>query len=1153
MLKIWTLGQIEIWQDQKSLRLPPTRKSCSLLAYLITHRNQAWSRDHLANLYWGDRPEQKARRSLTTALWHIRRELLDEDAIQSNSATVQFNPQTDCWLDAEEFERRAKGGEMADLEAATQFYRGDFLDGLFDDWIINERYRLEEIFLDVLSRLISAYEQAGMAQAALQAAKWMIQCNPLREDAHQVAMRAYFQLGQRNQAVAQYQRCQEVMMSELAIEPAAETEELYQSIIKEHQAPDRVAETGTVSIGPPTVPYRNPLNNLMTGRFIGRNEELGILLSHWQETITGQGKLLLIAGEAGLGKTKLVEEFASRLKWQGNLVLSGRCFEYEKILPYQPIAEALQSFVSTLSQAELDPLPPWVNGEVARLVPSLSAKRPVARIAPEIDSEQERNRLYDAINRFLAHFAAQESLLLILEDLHWAGESTLALLQQLKKKLAALPVLLVATYRPEAIEKNKAFQELIATQEADDSVSTLRLRNMSESEVESMLLDLLGVKEIPKELKTRLYLATEGNPFLIQETVKSLFESGIVQLVNGDWSIQLAKWMMETLPVPNKLSETIRSRVARLGKDAGEVIRLATIIGQHFDFEVLRQVFGRGEETTLKALDDLLRRGLIEEVGSLTSRDYAFSHQLWREVIYSEMPGQFRQQGHRRTGSVIEQIYGQEAGELAGELATHFHKGGLPEKALTWSLRAAEQAVNQYAVEDAVSYYSQALSLARESHSGGSKKSEILQGRAHAWLIGGNFKSAMGDLDQALVLARYGAESKQYTQILLNSAECYLRLNDYKMAVAKAREARQRALKRGDKRSAGIALRFEGEGLRWQGDNKKALERHQQACISLADAGDVESLGWAHLSLACLHICGLGQTTAAAPHLSEAARLFSETGCLHGQIQTEHHIGNSHFIVGKLQSSLDAYERALQLVRRTGFAAHEVILIGELIKSCATIGDLTTAEKYANKCLRIGRQRGEIMWQAHASFWLGYIAYERGEFDIAQELVAGTIGQAESLNYLSGLAVGKTQLSLIYRELGGMKNCQSARRLAAEAYEAAKQVNNAPQQMRALSQWGQACLACGDLLEAKARSKDAIDFAFGRAVKLFLPETLYNHSLMLKACKEYTEAQRFLLMAHEVVMRTAEDIRDPVLKASYIANVRVNSRIRQDFQAFKAR
>ena len=218
------------------LPLPATLKAQSLLAYLVAHRDRPQGRDHLAEIFWGDRPEHNARRSLATALWQIRRCLPADDFILADAANVQLNPHRAFWLDVAEFEKLARTrtapAHVSALQQAVELYRGEFLDGFYDDWVLSERYRLESLYCDALAGLMAAREVLGEHEAVLAVALRLLEQDSLREDAHRAAMRAYCRLGQRQAALAQYGRCQQMLQAELGIEPMAETLALRQAIVE---------------------------------------------------------------------------------------------------------------------------------------------------------------------------------------------------------------------------------------------------------------------------------------------------------------------------------------------------------------------------------------------------------------------------------------------------------------------------------------------------------------------------------------------------------------------------------------------------------------------------------------------------------------------------------------------------------------------------------------------------------------------------------------------------------------------------------------------------------------------------------------------------------------------------------------------------------
>jgi DNA-binding SARP family transcriptional activator len=683
-LQLRFLGTLDLRHGDQGLPKPPTQKSQALLAYLVLHRHQPQLRDRLVGLFWGERPERRARRCLSTALWRIRRCLPDDGLILSDPHTVQFDPQCDLWLDAATFETQACHDDIASLRSAVSLYRGDFLDGFYDDWIINERYRLETLYHEALARLMLCHERGGDHNGALATALRLLNHDPLREDAHRLSMRAYCRLGQRNTALEQYGRCHEIILEELSAEPMAETTELYQAIL------DGRFEVGPAPgdpplqipvIEPPVSPGRSPLDVIAPAKLVGREGELVFLHQCWQGAMSragrgiqsGSGGLTLIRGEAGVGKTRLVEAFADRLRWEGVRVLWGRCYQFERVLPYQPFAEALRS----LSPAELEDIPTGTRTEVARLAPELLAGRSGLEEPATLDPEQEQARLFDGLADLLAGLAGRDRLLVVLEDLHWATESTLGLLHYLTRHLLGCPALLVGTFRTEAVRPGHPLLDLQRRLTREELAQPLSLARLTPGAMAELVEEMSGSAEAVAALAERLYRETEGNPFFLMEIVKTLFGMGAIYLDPevGAWKADYAQISGGELPTPPSVSEAIQARAQKLAEDTQEALELAAVLGREFDFEPLDAVWDRGQEATLEALDDLLRHRLIDEGTGVTGRDYAFTHHKIQEVVYAGLPDRRRQHLHARVGRALERVYGSEAGALAGELAFHFQQG----------------------------------------------------------------------------------------------------------------------------------------------------------------------------------------------------------------------------------------------------------------------------------------------------------------------------------------------------------------------------------------------------------------------------------------------------------------------------------------------
>ncbi len=256
----------------------------------------------------------------------------------------------------------------------------------------------------------------------------------------------------------------------------------------------------------------------------------------WQEAKAGRGLPIFIRGEAGLGKTRLVKEFARQARGQGTRVLWGGCYEFERIIPYQPVAEALRSVLPSLSAGELATFPVWVLAEVGRLVPEISDLRPET-LAP---SGLNHEHLFDGVARFLSVLASHSPILIVLEDLHWATEATLELAHYLVHQMPGRPVLLLLTYRPDGLAPDHLLSTMVRRLSREGFADIQSLVPLSLADVEQFVIDMSGRGEEVRPLAQRLYRETEGNPFFLIELVKALFESGVIWMTGSVWQGDLA-------------------------------------------------------------------------------------------------------------------------------------------------------------------------------------------------------------------------------------------------------------------------------------------------------------------------------------------------------------------------------------------------------------------------------------------------------------------------------------------------------------------------------------------------------------------------------------------------------------------------------------
>lgn len=438
----------------------------------------------------------------------------------------------------------------------------------------------------------------------------------------------------------------------------------------------------------------------------GRAAELAVLVDAWKESAEGHGRVVLLSGEPGIGKTRLATETALLARRNGALVLAGRCDE-EMGLPYQPFVEALR-FQTTLG----DDVPAeWFGafpGELVRLVPELADH--VGRIEPALraDPESERLRLFEAVTSWLRTTAASVPVLLVLDDIHWADRPTLLLLRHLVQETARDQLLIVGTYRSTDLDRSHPLSGMLADFRRDDRVDRLAVDGLTADGVAELLERASGheLDEPGTQLANAVFGETAGNPFFVGEIIRHLVESGALVRRDGRWT---SDFTLADVGLPEGVREVVGRRVNRLPEHAQSLLSVAAVIGQEFGVPLLAVVGGTDEDSALDLLDAARAAGLVNEVGL---DRYRFGHALVRATLLEELTTSRRVRTHRKIGEALEAQHAGDFDAVMTDLAYHFGEAAAadPAKAAAYASRAGDLAFAASAPDDAVRWFA----LARE-------------------------------------------------------------------------------------------------------------------------------------------------------------------------------------------------------------------------------------------------------------------------------------------------------------------------------------------------------------------------------------------------------------------------------------------------------
>jgi AAA ATPase domain/Cyclic nucleotide-binding domain len=470
--------------------------------------------------------------------------------------------------------------------------------------------------------------------------------------------------------------------------------------------PPAPTTAGLVAISPPSEPsFVQPLRSRTA--FVGREEERGLLRRYLQQARNSQGRIVIIAGPPGIGKTRLARETGEEARQQNFLAMAGNCYDREDSVPFVPFVELLEGLLArALKAAAVRQIFGEQAGEVARLLPQLRRLLPELPPPLQLSSEQSRRELFNAITDLIGRQSARNPLLLLLEDLHWADEGTLSLLIDLARSISRKPAMIIATHRNDDIDMKPPLTKALDELARLGVVERISLGGLPQPVVAQMI-ERLTREEPPAALVDRIYSNTDGNPLFIEELVGHLDRSR----ENGD---SLEGLKQGEIVLPHSLRLLIGRRLALVSKEPKRILETAALIGRSFNFGLLEAATHAEPDRLVDSLEEAEKAGLISSRLEYPEARFKFAHELLRRAVLDEISVARRQRLHLQIAEAMELVYASSLEEHAEDLAHHFWSAGNaadPVKAIRYLRMAGEKAVCSSANVEAISHYRRALQL----------------------------------------------------------------------------------------------------------------------------------------------------------------------------------------------------------------------------------------------------------------------------------------------------------------------------------------------------------------------------------------------------------------------------------------------------------
>jgi tetratricopeptide (TPR) repeat protein len=757
---------------------------------------------------------------------------------------------------------------------------------------------------------------------------------------------------------------------------------------------------------------------------VDRTEEMNVLKEAVYRAVHGEGGLVFIHGEAGIGKTRLVRELGAYARSRGVQVLYGRCpalFRMDGVPPYILWKEVIKDYLETCNPEQLYRVIGYYPAEVAKLVPELSQKlRSIPQSLP-ISPEQEQNRLFEAVSQFITNISRETPLLVVLDDLQWTDPSSLLLLHYLARGVQKTPLLLLGAYRSTDIDAKHPLTPVLTELKRERLPQSVSLKRMSPEDTSELIRQILEQDDVPPEFCSLVYDKTRGNPFFVEEVIESLKEEGVIYLERNGWKVK----EVSEIEFPETVRNVVKARIGRLDEDCQSVLTMASFVGNDFTLEALQGVTGLNEDKLGKIVDGLLKTGLLKHRDVRGEDVCSFADIIVRDVVNEEAGIYERKKLHGLVGTTLEKVYAAKIDEHFGELASHFLESGDKEKALDYFLKAADKATRIFANNEAASYFQSALKLLAGEECDLKERKNVLERLGDTKKLIGEYEGSLRYWNDALSLSKQPEDKetsarlhRKMANVLWNNVGDTKKANEHHKAAFQILETEpdsvelarlyedmaemismgatgkmSEALSWAEK-SVELAERLNareviarsyaclGEISGWLGDTKKSIKCFEKALEIALDNGYMDTALWVYNDAGMFPA---EEHEKISECLEKGFELAKKVGDISWMTWIGSNLASMNLNMGNVNKAVLLAEESVALDRKSGNIIHLSDALGVLGLAYEVLGEWDKSGQCRKEALSVSQRLDDFQSIASSYGHLGWLHFDRGEYAEARE------------------------------------------------------------------------------------------------------------------------------------------------------------------------